>query len=171
MLERFVAGGGKLMLDGKATHDFEGADIKAGFNTLAQTALATSFDVDAISKLGVPKLAIDEGAVYEDGSVVIADLDSLENNQPKPFSITVEGHKFSGAYIGLLAIKSDAAGHLVKLAAGGLQELKCDGKTIVTLGAPSDVVCCELTVDHTRESLEGMQLSICNSSKSAHAYY
>jgi hypothetical protein len=140
MLERFVAGGGKLMLDGTATHDFAGNDIRAGFNTLAQKAVATSFSVDSMSKLGVPKLAIDEGAVYDDGSVVLADLDSLLNNQPKPFSVTVDGHIFSGEYIGLLAIKSDAEGHLLKLAAGGLQVLKCDGKTVVTLGTPSDVV-------------------------------
>jgi hypothetical protein len=29
---------------------------------------------------------------------------------------------------------------VVKLAAGGLQELKCDGKAVVTLSTPSDVV-------------------------------
>jgi hypothetical protein len=93
-----------------------------------------------MSKLGVPKLGIDEGAVYDDGSVVLADLDSLLNNQPKPFSVTANGHIFSGAYIGLLAVKSDADGHVLKLAAGGMKELKCDGNAVITLNPPSDVV-------------------------------
>lgn len=93
------------------------------------------------------KLAIDEGAAYEDGSVVLADLDSLLNNHPKPFSIDVAGHSFSGAYIGLLAIKSDAQGHLLKLAAGGLQQLNCDGKPVVTLNEPSDIVLLRGKVD------------------------
>jgi hypothetical protein len=140
LLNRFTAGGGKLMLDGTATEDFAGNDIKARFDKLERTAVATSFDVDSMSKLGVPRLAIDEGAVYDDGSVVFADLDSLLKSQPKPFSINVEGHIYSGAYIGVLAIKGDDDGHLVKLAAGGLQELKCDGKTVVSLSSPSDVV-------------------------------
>jgi hypothetical protein len=140
MLERFVAGGGKLMLDGTATRDFSGSDIGARFNSLAQKAVAASFDVDSMSKLGVPKLAIDEGALYEDGSVVLGDLDSLLNNQPKPFSVTADGHTFSGEYMGVLAIKADADGRLLKLATGGLKELKCDGKPVVTLSSPSDVV-------------------------------
>jgi hypothetical protein len=140
LLERFTASGGKLMLDGTATEDFAGNDIRTRFDKLAQTAVAISFDVDSMSKLGVPKLAINEGAVYDDGSVVLADLDSLLNNQPKPFSVTVAGHIFSGAYTGLLAIKSNEEGEVVKLAAGSLQELKCDGKTVVTLSRPSDVV-------------------------------
>lgn len=140
MLDRFVAGGGRLMLDGPATHDFAGNDIRARFDTLEKKAVATSFSVDSMSKLGIPKLAIDEGAVYEDGSVVIADLDSLENNHAKPFSVVASGHIFSGEYIGLLAIKSDVEGHVLKLAAGGLKKLKCDGKTVVTLSSPSDVV-------------------------------
>lgn len=140
LLERFTAGGGKLMLGGTATDDFAGNDIQARFSKLAHSAVAASFDVNSMSKLGVPKLAIDEGSVYEDGSVVLTDLDSLLKKQPKPFSVSVEGHIFTGSYIGLLAIKSDAAGHVVKLAAGGLQELKCDGRTVVTLSTPSDVV-------------------------------
>jgi hypothetical protein len=42
--------------------------------------------------------------------------------------------------MGALAIKSDAEGHLLKLVAGGLRELECDGKPVVTLSAPSDAV-------------------------------
>jgi hypothetical protein len=140
LLERFTATGGKLILDGTATEDFSGNDIRVRSNKLAQRAVATSFNVDAMSKLGVPKLAIEGGAVYEDGSVVLADLDSLQNNQPKQFSVRVEGHNLSGAYIGLLAIKSDARGHLLKVAVGDLQQLNCDGKPVVTLSAPSDIV-------------------------------
>ena len=140
LLERFARGGGKLMFDGTATEDFEAREIRARFNKLEHSAVATSFDVDSMSKLGIPKLAIDDGAVYEDGSVVLSDEDSLMNNQPKPFSLNIEGHVFSGTYEGLLAIKSNADGHVEKLAGGGLQEVKCDGKPVVDLSVPSDVV-------------------------------
>jgi hypothetical protein len=93
-----------------------------------------------MGKLGVPKVAVAGGALFEDGSVVLADLDSILNDQPKPFSLNVAGHILEGSYIGLLAIKADAEGHIVKLAAGRIQELKSDGKTVVALSIPSDVV-------------------------------
>lgn len=140
LLESFSASGGKLMLDGSATEDFAGNDIRSRFEELQRSAVATSFDVASMSKLGVTMLALDEGAVYEDGSVILADLDSLVKNEPKPFSINIQGHNFTGAYMGLVAIKGDADGHVEKLAAGGLQELKCNGSPVVSLSAPSDLV-------------------------------
>ena len=140
LLEKFTAGGGKLMLDGTATEDFAGNDIRDRFNRLQRSAVATSFDVESMTKLGVEKLALDDGAIYEDGSVVLTDLESLVSNQPKPFSINIQGHVFSGAYIGLFAIKCDADGRIMKLAAGGLQELKCEEKTIASLSSPADSV-------------------------------
>lgn len=136
----FVDGGGKLLLDGTATMDFNGNDVRAQFRQLAAKAVATTFSIDAMDRLMVPKLAIDEGAVYQDGSVVLADLDSLLSGTPKPFSIESGGHRFTGSYIGLIALKSDAGGNILKLAAGGLQKLSRDGRPILTLSVPSDLV-------------------------------
>ena len=140
LLEIFENGGGKLLLDGTATRDFDGNDIRGRFAKLASGARATTFSVDAMGKLEVPKLAIDGGALYQDGSVVLTDVDSLARSQPKKFSVQVNGHQFSGDYMGLLAMKSDASGRLEKLAAGGLQHLARDGKPLVEVSAPSDLV-------------------------------
>lgn len=140
LLETFEKGGGKLLLDGAATRDFDGHDIRERFAKLADGASATSFSVDAMEKLGVPKLVIDGGALYQDGSVVLTDADSLAKSQPKKFSVEVNGHVFSGEYVGLLAIKSDASGRIEKLAAGGLQHLERDGKAVVDVSAPSDLI-------------------------------
>lgn len=140
LLEKFVAGGGKLMLDGTATRDFYGNDVSDRFQRLEAKAVATSFSVDAMSKMDVPKLEVDDGAVYADGSVVLTDLDSLIGHTSRAFSIEVNGHTFSGAYSGLIAIKADASGNIVKLAAGRLLQLDRDGRPIVTLTEPSDIV-------------------------------
>jgi len=138
LLEKFVAGGGRLLLDGVATRDFEGRPLDDRFAEIAARAVATSFSVQAMEKLGVPKLALDDGAVYTDGSVVLTDLDSLLGNKAKPFSLTLEGHRYTGAYIGLLALQIGKDGKVQKLAAGGLKELDRDGKPVVRLSEPAD---------------------------------
>jgi hypothetical protein len=140
LLESFVSTGGKLLLDGVATRDFDGRDIKGRFGPIAAKAVGTTFAVGAMPKLGVPALALDGGARYEDGSVVLTDLDSELSGSPVPFTVKLGSHTFSGSYAGLIALKADDAGHVVKLAAGGLQELRRDGVPVVELSKPADVV-------------------------------
>jgi hypothetical protein len=140
LLEGFTAGGGKLLLDGVADRDFDGKDVSARFGKIAARAVGTKFDVDAMAKLGVAKLGMDDGALYEDGSVVLTDLDSLLSGMPKAFSVRLGGHTFSGSYVGLLALKTDDAGNLMKLGAGGLKQMERDGKPLVELSEPADLV-------------------------------
>jgi len=72
--------------------------------------------------LGVEKSPLQEiGGELEDGSVILTDLSSLESSQPKPFSVAVNGHQFSGAYVGVFALKAAADGRILKLACGGLR--------------------------------------------------
>lgn len=140
LLEAFVNGGGDLLLDGIATRDFDGNDIHDRFAKIATAARATTFNVEAMDRLRVPKLAIEGGALYQDGSVVLTDVDSMATSHPKDVSVAVNGHIFHAQYVGLLAIKSDGSGRIEKLAAGGLRSLECDGKPVVTVSSPSDLV-------------------------------
>lgn len=138
-LERYVRGGGKLLLDGAATRDFSGNDVTARFAALAAKSVGTEFSVDAMDKLGAAKLALDGGATYTDGSVVLTDLDSLLNDQPKSFSVNLGGHQFSGSFEGLVALKAGADGTLEKVAGGHLQQLDRDGAVVLQLTQPADV--------------------------------
>ncbi len=139
-LETYVDGGGKLLLDGVATRDFAGNNVSARFAKLAAKSVGTQFSVDALARLGAPKLALEGGARFVDGSVVLTDLDSLLNDQPKSFSVEVAGHSFSGSYEGLLALKAAPDGTLEKIAAGHLTDLKRDGVDVLSLDHPADVV-------------------------------
>ncbi len=140
LLEGFTASGGKLLLDGVAARDFDGKDVSARFAKIAARAVGMTFDVDAMAKLGVAKLGMDSGALYEDGSVVLTDLDSLLSGTPKAFSVRLSGHTFSGSYVGLLALQTDEAGNVTKLAAGGLKRMERDGRPLVELSEPADLV-------------------------------
>jgi hypothetical protein len=67
-------------------------------------------------------------------------LNSLEANQPKQFSIEVNGHSFSGAYVGVFALKAGANGRIDKLACGGCSSLSRDGHEVLRLASAADIV-------------------------------
>lgn len=70
-LELYVRRGGKLMLEGEATHDFDGREISSRFEKLASQSTVRGFNVEAISRLGAQVNLLDGGAFMEDGSVVL----------------------------------------------------------------------------------------------------
>jgi hypothetical protein len=140
-LERYAARGGPLMLEGDATRDFEGAPIADRFRAIAQHARVREFDVEKIVQLGVERSPLrDLGGELEDGSIILTDLASVESNQPKPFDIAVNGHRFSGSYVGVLAIKAGPKGELEKLACGGCGGIARDGHPMLELQKPADLV-------------------------------
>ncbi len=139
-LERFTQQGGKLMLEGESTCDFGGHDISGRFEKLAAQATVRGFDVGAISRLGAQINPLTDGAFMEDGSVIFTDFTSWQTNQVKPFAVKLAGHEFSGSYVGVCALKVDAAGKVEKLACGGFSRLSRDGKTVLSLSNHADVV-------------------------------
>jgi len=138
-LERLVNNGGRLMLEGQATGDFAGRDISNRFAGIAAKATVRGFDVGKIPALGVVSREPADGAVMEDGSVIMSDFDSFVSGKPKPFEIRLNGHTWSGAYVGVFALKVNSFGKIEKLAAGGFAHLFCDGKPILSLSAPADL--------------------------------
>ncbi|MES2390175.1 MAG: hypothetical protein V4555_00940 [Acidobacteriota bacterium] len=139
--DQYTKAGGALMLEGTATRDFDGQPIDALFNRIASHARSTTFSTAAIPKLGIQPSALKEtGGELEDGSVILTDLPSLENNQPQPFSIDLNHHRYTGTYIGVLAIKATPTGTIDKLACGHCGTLSRDGHAILSLATPADIV-------------------------------
>jgi hypothetical protein len=139
-LGQYTRRGGALMLEGSATRDFDGSPVDEIFAEIAAHARVKQFSIDQISELGVEKSPLQEtGGELEDGSVILTDLSSLETSQSKAFSVAVNGHQFSGAYIGVFALKAAADGRILKLACGGCASLSRDGREILRLDHATDV--------------------------------
>lgn len=139
-LDDFTRHRGKLMLEGDATHNFDGHDIRDRFKKIAAQATVHGFDVGQISKLGAQVNTLENGAFMEDGSAIFTDFTSWQTKQPKPFTVKMAGHEFSGGYVGVCALKVDAAGDVEKFACGGFSRLFRDGDEILSVEHPADVV-------------------------------
>ncbi len=139
-LDRFTQSGGKLMLEGDATHDFDGYEIKDRFEKIAARATVRGFDAQQLSKLGAEPNSLDAGAFMEDGSVIFTDFKSWQTNQPKQFSAKLADHEFTGSYLGVCALKVDSAGEIEKFVCGGFSQLLRDGNVIFSLDRPADTV-------------------------------
>jgi hypothetical protein len=140
-LANYTQHGGRLMLEGDATRGFDGAPAGDLFRKIAAKATVTGFSVKELPKLGIdPSPLRDIGGELEDGSVILTDLSSLESDQPRSFSIDVNGHRFSGSYEGVFALKATKNGDIEKLACGACSSLSRDGKPVLRLAKPADLV-------------------------------
>lgn len=140
-LDRYTQRGGALMLEGAATHDFDGAPIAEPFAKISARARVKGFSVEKLPLLGIqasPLRAI--GGELEDGSVILTDLGSVETGQPRAFTVEVNGHSFSGAYIGVFALKADSNGSIEKLACGGCSSILRDGREVLRLKSAANIV-------------------------------
>ena len=135
-----------VFIDGEATHDFNGQDCRAAFAEIAQFAKVHPFDLPWLLSNGIHKNAIRNGAVMEDGTVILTDSASVLTDKPVDFTIEAAGHTFSGSYVGLVALKADPSGSLCKFACGGFQSLLRDGAPYLH----TDSVC-DLLLDRTRD--------------------
>jgi hypothetical protein len=140
-LDAYTRRGGALMLEGEASRGFDGETVTQRFQRIASRARVRKFSVDGIGTLGVRKSALrDIGGELEDGSIILTDLDSLERNEPKRFSVQVNGHQFSGDYEGVFALKAGSDGHIEKLACGSCSTLARDGHIVAALRRRADIV-------------------------------
>lgn len=157
-LDQYVAHGGPLMLEGTATRDFDGNPLGSSLERIAARARVKGFSVDRVGDLGIAKSPLQGiGGELEDGSVILTDLDSLETKSPKTFSVKVNGHQFTGAYIGVFALKAAATGRIEKLACGGCTHLLRDGKQILHLRDAADLVLTRGPDGQYRAIVEGQQ--------------
>ena len=63
-----------------------------------------------------------------------------ESGSAKAFSVEVDGHTFSGSYVGVFALKTGDGGRIEKMACGQCSSVMRDGKAVVTLEKAADVV-------------------------------
>ncbi|OYU54793.1 MAG: hypothetical protein CFE25_12405 [Chitinophagaceae bacterium BSSC1] len=138
-LESFVDHGGKLMMVGTATHDFEGKDIINRMDLIVDKATVKGFNIAAIPDLGIPKNAIKGGTKNQDGSYVFTDTLGFRKDKPAKFSFQQNGNTYSGNYKGLIAIKIAADGSLEKLAGSGFQNLMKNGQSFFSLSQEADL--------------------------------
>lgn len=140
-LVNYTRHGGRLMLEGNATRDFDGVPIGSLFDEIAEKATVRGFNIVDLSRLGIsPSPLRDIGGELEDGSIVLTDLSSLESHQPLPFSINLNGHRFSGSYEGVFALKTGEDGTIEKLACGACSLLSRDGKPALRFAQPADII-------------------------------
>lgn len=140
-LDRYTRQGGALMLEGDATRDFNGEPIGKIFGKIEARARVRKFSVDDIPELGVSNSVLQGiGGELEDGSIILTDLSSLETNQPRTFAVEVNGHRFSGDYIGVFALKAGPDGSIQKLACGGCSTLSRDGRVVLGLRNRADLL-------------------------------
>jgi hypothetical protein len=138
-LETYLKMGGKLMIEGKATHNFGANDISNRFQSIYNKATVVGYDIDKLSQLGLKKNWIKDGCKNEDGSYVFSNRNSLVTDTIATFSINIDGVNFSGKYKGLVALKTSKDNNIQKIAASGLQELSKNGQIILAFKQPTDV--------------------------------
>lgn len=137
--QTYVQKGGKLLLEGNATHDFMGKDISAIWKQIAGKATVIGYSLENVARLGIPANRLDDGVSNEEGSFTFTNTASLESDQPSMFRFEYKGNLYTGQYKGLAAVKLDTNGNLQKLAATGFSSLQKNGKEIFQLTKEADV--------------------------------
>ncbi len=138
-IQNFVAKGGKLLIEGKGNYDFNGHDNSAAWKNIAAKAVANSYSLENVAKLGIQKNELRDGVNNEPGAFTFTSIESLKNNTPATFSFEYAGNTFTGTYKGLAAIKVDAKGNLMKLAATGFGAIQKNGREILSLSSGADI--------------------------------
>jgi hypothetical protein len=139
-LERFVEGGGKLMLEGSAAHDFGANDISERFRAIYDKATCRGFDLGNLGQLGIEKNKVDGGCFLEDGSVVMTDLESISTGRPRGYEIRIGDHVYSGEFAGILGLKVDSQGYPERFTCGGFTSLRMDDQVIMSVDVPMDII-------------------------------
>ena len=131
-LKNYVDKGGKLMVEGSATYDFDGNNIQKLWNEIENKAIVKSFKVADISKLGISKREFENGVLNEDGSYTFTGIKGAQNLNIANNSITINCN-------GLTAIQADQNAKLKKLVATDFSSLSVNGKTILSVTHPTDI--------------------------------
>lgn len=131
-LKKYVAKGGKLMVEGSASYDFDGNNVSKQWNEIASKALVQSFKVEEVSKLGVSKREFPNGVLNEDGSYTFTGIKGTQQ-------LTIGKSTFTIDCNGLAVIQADESGNLKKMVATSFSSLKKDGKLILSLTKPTDI--------------------------------
>ena len=137
--QQYVSKGGKLLLEGTAIHDFMGKDMTNAWEQIGLKAVANSYSLENVSKLGIEKNTLTDGVLNEPGTYTFTNSESLQTNSPAVFSFTYQGDTYTGIYKGLAAIKMDKTGKIQKLSATAFSSFNKNGKPVITMSKEADV--------------------------------
>jgi len=160
--QNYVNRGGKLLVEGSADNDFNGRDMSNTWKAIFSKSVATSYTLEHVAKLGVPKNDLVDGVLNEPGSFTFTNAESMQKNMPAVFSFIYRGATYTGSYKGLAAVKLDDLGNIVKLAATGFSAISKNGKKIIWLNKEADVF---ISVQNKR-----LQATIADATKSVRIY-
>jgi hypothetical protein len=142
-LESYVENGGRLMLEGKATHDFEGNDLSEWFDDFEDKVTVPHFSVEQLISLNAYKNPIENGVRNRDGSMVFTDLAAFRNGEESTFrgsTIRKDGKDwYEVTCKGFAALEVTKAHGVEKLAAFGFRELRKNGQVIFSINENADV--------------------------------
>ncbi len=160
--QNYVNRGGKLLVEGNADNDFNGRDMSNTWKAIFSKSVATSYTLEHVAKLGVPKNDLVDGVLNEPGSFTFTNAESMQKNTAAVFSFIYRGATYTGSYKGLAAVKLDDLGNIVKLAATGFSAISKNGKKIIWLNKEADVF---ISVQNKR-----LQATIADATKSVRIY-
>ncbi|MGI5894366.1 MAG: hypothetical protein ACOX6P_07195 [Candidatus Merdivicinus sp.] len=129
-----------VFIDGIATHDFDGQDCTAQFEEIAKYAKVHPFDLKWLLENGIRKNAVPNGAVLEDGTIVLTDSRSVLSGKPEHFDIQSKGHRFTGTYVGVVALHTDENGEIDRFACGGFDQMLRDGEPYCQVDTRCDLL-------------------------------
>ena len=133
-LKSYVDKGGKLMVEGSATYDFEGKDVSKQWNKIIEKSICKSFLINDIPKLGISKREFQNGVLNEDGSYTFTGIKEMQ-----VLKSGKNGDTFTIKCNGLAAIRTSDSGKLEKFVATDFSSLTVNGKTILSVEKPTDI--------------------------------
>ncbi len=138
-LEKYVNKGGKLMVEGIASKDFDGNDILERWKKIENKVIANKFDLTSLSLLGIEKNNFPNAIKMQDGSWIFSDYNSFSEKRLTSFKQSIDGLSFEGTYSGYAAISVQNK-QLIKFVATSLKELRINDKTVLELNKPADII-------------------------------
>ncbi len=130
----------QVFIDGIVTRDFDGEDATERFQEISKNALVHDFDLKWLFDNGIKKNAINDGALLEDGTVIVSNLASALSETPTTFSITSNNYTFTGLYNGITALRCNSSGTIDKLACGGFHKIYRNGLPYIWADTPCDLI-------------------------------
>ena len=137
-LEKYLNKGGKLMIEGSASKDFNGNDIVERWKKIDAKVVSNKFDLSVLSQLGVEKNNFVNSIKMQDGSWIFSDYDSFLEKRLTTFKQSIDGDNYQGVYSGYAAILVQNK-QIEKLVATQLKELQINDKIVLELNKPADI--------------------------------
>ena len=135
-LQKALDDGYPVKILGELTRGFDGESAELNCGT--EVFLGEESDIPVAMNLRANPIM--DGCVLEDGSVVLGDYDSVEQDMFCTRSFDVGGYCCQATFKGTLAIRLGVGGEIQRMAAGNLKELSVDGKKLLEFTGEEDYV-------------------------------